>query len=227
MFLMNIDQLSDAELRYIAKQEKLDNWDSMEREDLIETLEEIYDDDSVPAVDKNKKYVKALTDLNSDVLQLPGVEPLPKSFNDNEIHFILTDSSWAYVFWGFDVITKNRIEATKAETVIKVTVLDNENQLQKSYEIVVGNNDDNWNIELPWAGRTYKMTLIIRTSDGDEEIAYSNCETTPVHWTDSAPESLTDSGEYELLVSSLIAKDGTVVDCRDVARIINQYGRNA
>lgn len=223
MVLINIDQLSDAELKYIAKQERLEDWDSLDREDLIETLEELYDDDSIPAVDKNKKFVKSLTDINSDVLQLPGVEPLPKSFNDNEIHFILSDSSWAYVFWGFDVITKNKIDELKAEVFIKVTVLKDADHPQESYEIKVGNEDDSWNIELPWPGRIYKMTLIIRSSEGEEEIAFSEYEETPMHWTDKNSDVLSDSEQFELLASSLISKDGSCVDCRNVRKIVSQY----
>ena len=225
MVLINIDQLSDAELKYIAKQENLEDWDSLSREDLIEELEELYDDDSTSfsAIDTKKKFVKSLTDVNSDVLSLPGVEPLPKSFNDNEIHFIMSDPSWAYVFWGFDTVTKNRIEEENANIIIRVTVLKDETHPQESYEIEVGRNDDNWNIELPWPGRIYKMTLIVRTSEGDDEVAFSEYEETPVHWMDDNSSILSDPNQFEVLASSLISKDGNCVMCRDVFKVLRTY----
>lgn len=222
MVLINIDQLSDSELKYIAQQEDLENWDSLSREELIEALEELYDDDStvLSAIDTKKKFVKSLTDVNSDVLSLPGVEPLPKSFNENEIHFIISDPSWAYVFWGFDTITRKRIEETNASIIIKVTVLKDDIHPMESYEIEVGKDDDNWNIELPWPGRVYKMSLIVRT-DSDDEIAFSEYETTPVRWIDNNYSVLKDRNQFELLASSLISKDGSCVPCRDVIKILN------
>ncbi|MCF0238745.1 MAG: DUF4912 domain-containing protein, partial [Sphaerochaetaceae bacterium] len=45
MVLINIDTLSDSELRYIAQQENLEDWETLSRENLIEELTEIYEEE--------------------------------------------------------------------------------------------------------------------------------------------------------------------------------------
>ena len=45
MILINIESLSDNELRNIAQQEDLADWENLSREDLIEGLEELYGED--------------------------------------------------------------------------------------------------------------------------------------------------------------------------------------
>jgi hypothetical protein len=51
MILINIDSLSTTELQYIAQQEGLATWQSLDREALIDALEEAFEDqdDEIPA----------------------------------------------------------------------------------------------------------------------------------------------------------------------------------
>ena len=43
MVLINIESLSDNELRIIAKQEELEDWDYLNRHELIYELQDLYD----------------------------------------------------------------------------------------------------------------------------------------------------------------------------------------
>lgn len=45
MVLINLDLLSDAELRYIARQEGFSDWETLDREDLTEQLQEKYEEE--------------------------------------------------------------------------------------------------------------------------------------------------------------------------------------
>jgi hypothetical protein len=56
MILINIDSLSTTELQYIAQQEGLATWQSLDREALIDALEEAFEDqdDEIPAALKGK-----------------------------------------------------------------------------------------------------------------------------------------------------------------------------
>lgn len=84
MILINIDSLSTTELQYIAQQEGLENWQTLDREKLIDELEEAYgeqDDDISSSATKNKanrkRFCNALTDFRGNmqnVQGLPGVE---------------------------------------------------------------------------------------------------------------------------------------------------------
>ena len=89
MILINIDSLSTTELQYIAQQEGLATWQSLDREELIDALEEAFEDqdDEIPAVLKGKinrnRYCNSLTDYRGTLQHingLPGVEELPESY---------------------------------------------------------------------------------------------------------------------------------------------------
>ena len=66
MVLIKIDSLSQNELEYIAQQEGIKDFDTLSREELIDELKEIYDDDyseslSVTGENVNKRYVAGLS----------------------------------------------------------------------------------------------------------------------------------------------------------------------
>ena len=45
MVLINIGSLSENELRNIASQEDLEDWETLSRDELIDALEDLYDED--------------------------------------------------------------------------------------------------------------------------------------------------------------------------------------
>lgn len=104
MVLVDIDTLSEAELRDIAQRLDVEDWDSLSREDLIEAIEDNYDDEDVPerisgASSGGHKYVKVLSKMEHEGgFGAPGVEDLPETYNETSIYLILKDANWAYVF---------------------------------------------------------------------------------------------------------------------------------
>ena len=109
MVLIKIDSLSQNELEYIAQQQGIKDFDTLSREELIDELKEIYDDDyseslSVTGENVNKRYVAGLSayrgDVNEELPSLPGVEKLPELYPETAIHVLNKNASWLYCYWS-------------------------------------------------------------------------------------------------------------------------------
>lgn len=220
MVLINIDRLSDSELKYIAEQEELDNYASLSREEIIEALEEIYEDETVSSEKpENAKFIKTLTATESDVSQLPGVTPLPKNYNNTEIHCILRDSNWAYAFWGVSEAQKDKLaEGGPYRLVVKVCLAKSP---EKSYDIEISHDDTSWTIELPIAGEQYYLQLNAKYENGHEvNIAKSETITSPISYFSTHANELLNPDTWSLLVSPLVSNGGETVTSL-TAEIIN------
>lgn len=228
MVLINIESLSDNELRNIAQQEDLEDWNSLSREELIEGLEHLYDEDDDKSFDgitgsSKKKFVNTLTDVQSDnVLSLPGVESLPETYNDTSIHMILKDFNWAYVFWSLSSQQFSELEESGAELILRNTRLDADDQKVAEYDIDVSLSDTNWTVELPYPGFKYRVSLVAVSRGNESVICTSTCLETTCSWFSKHPEELEKDPVFRSIFSSLIMKDGTVIPNRQLLDIVER-----
>lgn len=211
MNLVNIDRLSDAEIKYIAKQENLEGYEDLSREELIEALEEIYDEGDVkPANEHNTaKFLKTIVNTDSDVLQFPGVEPLPKNYNVTEIHCILRDYNWAYCFWSISELDMKKLESEGPFRLgLKAYVTDSS---EKPYLIDITKNDSSWSIELPWPGKGYYLKLIAQFSGKERILAQSETVISPDPYFQKHSTELRNPDTWDVLVSPLLSNGGETV----------------
>ena len=228
MVLINIESLSDNELRNIAQQEDLEYWNSLSREELIEGLEHLYDEDDDKSFDgitgsSKKKFVNTLTDVQSDnVLSLPGVESLPETYNDTSIHMILKDFNWAYVFWSLSSQQLSELEESGAYLILRNTRLDADDQKVAEYDIDVSLTDTSWTVELPYLGFKYRVSLVAVSEGNESVICSSTSLETTESWFSSHPEELEKDPVFRSVFSSLIMKDGTVIPNRQLLDIVER-----
>ncbi len=226
MVLINIESLSDNELRNIAKQEDLEDWDTLSREELIEELEDFYDEDdgTLPEIhsgSSRRKFVNTLTDVQSDnVLSLPGTEPLPESYNETSIHMILKDMDWAYVFWSLSTQQLAEIEETGANLVLRTIRSTESGEEVASYDIDVSISDDNWTVELPHKGYNYQACLIMVNGSEQKTLCRSTVIATKKSWISSHPMELRDDVTFRTLLSSLVLKGGTMTSNKQVEDLL-------
>lgn len=218
MILINIDALSDSEIRYIAQQEDLNDWDTLPREDLIEELEDLYGEDIHEKENSAVKFVKTIVSTSSDVLDLPDVEPIPTSYSDTTINFIAVDFNWAYAFWNIAPVRRKELEDQNASLSIRVCSKDSSNS--ETYDISVSLNDSNWSIELPWEGKTYSLSLVANINGNEQVLCSSNTIYRDKPFISQNRDILKNEDMYKLLASSLISKNNTVLDCSSVKRIL-------
>ncbi len=228
MILINIEMLSDSELKYIAKQENLQGWEDLDRDELIEALQEFYEeDDSSETRDRlsSEKYTKTLTSTHSDnVIQFPGVRQLPETYNETSIHQVLRDSNWAYVFWNTSKQLKDELEENPDWSLFLRNEAIKSNGEKHIFDVEITKDDINWNIELPWKDCTYKIKLMVSK---DKE-AFKLCETKEFHVSSSYYlnncKEVKNETDWLLNFDSLFSKDGRILNNNDVNEIIKCTG---
>lgn len=210
MVLLSVENLPETELRYIAQQENVENWDSLSRDELVEILESIgeldFSDNEKAGVPSNHRFVKGITDVGSDFLQLPGVEPLPTMYNETAVHLVPRDNYWAYSFFSISISDEAKLQENPAELVLRLC------SSKASYEINITPQDECWNVELPWPEETYCLKLIARRNEEDEVLAVSNKITLNHTEILNKPEALDDPDTFKLLVPELTNKNGKLMD---------------
>lgn len=229
MVLINIDTLSDSELRCIAQQEGVEDWEDLSREDLIDSIEEIYEDGN--RLEPNHpsytghRYVKTLTNVDCQgSFGLPGVEELPAAYNETSIHAIAKDANWAYVFWSLSLQDQTQIDESGCTLALRTTVIANDDCPETSFDIDVLGSDMEWSLELPWPGRQYKAVLVMKDpSNGHEGIlAESNIISVEECWLSKHPEALKDRNRFNVLVTPLVTKGGELINNRQVHEILEE-----
>ncbi len=227
MILVNIDSLSLSELRSIAVQECIDGADSLSREDLISRLEEKYEeyDQDTDSKDPNLRYMSGLTDyrdISKYVENLPGVEELPESYPDTEIHLIKKNGSWLYAFWSLSPIDSDRLQNEGAELVLSVTIKNNGNT--EEYDVPVSYLDSEWNIGIPY-GNGYCCIALSAVKDGKKtQLAVSKSEDlTDSYWLNHQEEMKYNDTLYGLYLSLVTTKEGDIVDNPVVREIVQLF----
>ena len=231
MVLINIDTLSDSELRCIAQQEDIDDWDVLSREDLIDSIKELYEDENrLELTDSSytgHRYVRTLTTTDHEgSFELPGVEGLPARYNETSIHFITKDANWAYAFWSLSPQDQSLIDECGDTLAIRTVVLAKGNLPESSFDIEIPGSDLEWNFELPWAGREYKAFLLRKGNESETILAESKVISVGESWLSKHPEILKNKDTFDVLVTSLVTKCGEVINNRQVREILEKAREN-
>ena len=227
MVLINIGSLSENELRNIASQEDLEDWENLSRDELIEALEDLYDDDDSrlegdSSGSSMRKFVNTLTDVQlENDLSLPGTEPLPESYNETSIHMILKDVNWAYVFWSLSAQVASEFEEGSATLVLRNVRMNSDESEQASYDIEVSPSDDNWTVELPHLGYSYQVSLVLKKGEDEKVLCKSSTVSTTKSWLSTHPDVLRDSTTFMTLLSPLVLKGGTVLENKQIQDLID------
>ncbi|MGD1816794.1 MAG: DUF4912 domain-containing protein [Pleomorphochaeta sp.] len=226
MILVDIDNLSYQELKYLAKQEGVEDYDALSKEDLIDELSDIFDivDGTFQFNNRlqntsGQRYVNSLTDIvNGEGFQdLPGVEDLTEIYMETSIHFMLSDLSWGFAYWSISPLTKAKLleedESYLQNVFLRVTSTNNETNETTFYNINVDKDDTCWSINLSELGCTYQVSLCVQNDVGmiialAQSIALSvpfpywvkhtdELENNPVLFNSSFSSIITKQGEYK------------------------------
>jgi hypothetical protein len=229
MVLVDIDTLSEAELRDIAQQLDVEDWESLSKEDLIEAIEDNYDDEIVSdrlsgGASSGHRYIKMMTKTEHEgSFGFPGVEDLPLSYNETSICFLLKDANWAYVFWNISPNTRGELEQNNATLLVRIDVIGKNGEKEDSFDIGITKEDEDWNVELPWRGKQYRAVLVAISGKEEEILAQSNTIGVHESWLDKHLEVLDDPARFNLLFASLVTKGGSVINNRQVRELLDMY----
>lgn len=234
MVHVNLESLSTSELRNLAQSEKIDGFEDMDRDDLIQGLLDKFDidldnfgleDDYAKSL--NIKYVHSFSDYldnTASLSDLPGVEELPSYYQETSIHFLYKNSDWGYAFWSISSLDEEKIEERKGSPILVVT-MDYKNGTREKYDIIISDDDRQWNIGFSLDALSCFVSLVVEYPDGNREIlCQSNVIKLPsIYWLEHRDEMKKNDTLFKVYLSLLTTKTGEVVNNAIVSDIINDY----
>lgn len=232
MIQVNLDSLSTSELRNLAEQEKIESFDELSREELIEELSEMLDDDSNVSADGksstvNMKYVASFSDykdISESVTELPGVEELPEYYQETAIHLLYKNSDWGYAFWSISAMDQEKIDEEKGTPLLMVSI-NYKDGTKENYDIPITSEDKEWNISFTYNGDTCSVSLIVEYPNGKRKtIATSSVlKLADSYWLNHKDEMLENDSLFKVYVSLLSSKTGEIINNTLVKDIMKEY----
>ncbi len=234
MVLVNLESLSTSELRNIAEQEGIEDFSDMDREELIMSLEEKYEEQS-PNLDSDEDIartvnVRNITSLSDNVshsnsiTELPGVEGLPESYQETSIHLLYKNTEWGYAFWSLSSLDSNRIEEEKGTVILAVNMTGRDGK-KETYDILIGDDDRAWNIGFSRGISECSVSLVVEYHNGKREVLV---ESGTIHlpssyWLEHYDEMKRNDTLFKVYFSLLTTKTGEVISNSVVRDIISHY----
>lgn len=235
MMLVNLESLSTSELRNLAEQEQIDDFMDMDRDDLIQSLNEKYEDENSNfdseenniARTVNVKNVSSLSDnVNHSefVTGLPGIEELPDCYQETSIHFVFKNSDWGYCFWSISTLDQTTIEENSGSVILVVTMVNRDGR-KETYDILISNEDRTWNIGFSHDAVQCFVSLVVEYPEGKRDLlVQSNVINLPQsYWLEHPDEMKENDTLFKVYLSLLTTKTGEIVNVSAVQDIIKEY----
>ena len=234
MILVNLEQLSTDELRNLSEQEKIEGFEELSREELIQELSEKYEEeytayglDEDKKSDLNIKYVSSFTDYtdnSENSTQLPGVEDLPDHYEETSIHLLSKNSDWGYAFWSISTLDQEKIDEKKGVPLLLVTLTRKDGDKQ-CYDIPISDEDDEWNIGFSYESKSIIVSLCVDYPDGSRDtLAQSKpLEMSSSYWIDHKDKMRENDSLFKVYLSLITTKTGEIINNSIVKEIIAEY----
>ncbi len=227
MILVDIANLSFQELKYLAKQEGIEDYGNLSKDDLIDELSDIFDivEGSIQFNSRlrsssGQRYVNSLSDSATpkEIKDLPGVVGITELYMETSIHFMLSDLSWGFAYWSISPLTKAKLleedDSYLQNVFLRVTLTNDETNETSCYDITVDKDDTCWSINLADLGSTYQVSLCVQNDAGVIiALAQSHALSVPVpYWFTHSEELEQNPGLFNSSFSSIITKQGDYKD---------------
>lgn len=234
MILVNLEQLSTDELRNLSEQEKIEGFEELSREELIQELSEKYEEeyaayglDEDKKSDLNIKYVSSFTDYtdnSENITQLPGVEDLPDHYEETSIHLLSKNSDWGYAFWSISTLDQEKIDEKKGVPLLLVTLTRKDGE-KECYDIPISDEDDEWNIGFSYESKSIIVSLCVDYPDGSRDtLAQSKpLEMCSSYWIDHKDKMKENDSLFKIYLSLITTKTGEIINNSIVKEIVSEY----
>ena len=234
MILVNLEQLSTDELRNLSEQEKIEGFEELSREELIQELSEKYEEeyaayglDEDKKSDLNIKYVSSFTDYtgnSENITQLPGVEDLPEHYEETSIHLLSKNSDWGYAFWSISTLDQEKIDEKKGVPLLLVTLTRKDGE-KECYDIPIAEEDDEWNIGFSYESKSIIVSLCVDYPDGSRDtLAQSKpLDLSSSYWIDNKDKMKENDSLFKIYLSLITTKTGEIINNSIVKEILADY----
>ncbi len=235
MLLVNLESLSTSELRNLAQQERIDDFLDMDRDELIQSLTEKYEDEN-PNMDSedmniaktvNVKNINSFSDSRDHseyISDLPGTESLPEDYQETSIHFLYKNSDWGYVFWSVSSLDMEKIEEENGSLILVVTFTD-KNGKKESYDILISSDDRTWNIGFSHDAVLCYVSLVEEKEDGKRDylVQSNTISLNRSYWLEHSEEMKANDSLFKVYLSLITTKTGEIISNPVVHEIIKKY----
>lgn len=231
-----LQRLSFAALLEIAAKEGIKVPEGIERESLVEQIQEAMEEDRDEREQSNNSAMR-IKEKKYDIVQDEEVEaqekadyPLPDRYNETRIVALLRDPQWAFAYWDLkDSDISPLVESPDfRELLLRVhetpeaEIADTE---QRSFfDIPVKAADNSWYINLPNPGRAYFIELLSTVGDVEHILCRSNVIHSPLGEAASAYiHEMMDASDNDVMMISGLGDNGTSSFREEIPqRIISQ-----
>lgn len=226
MQLLKIDALSLSELQHIAMQEGMEDWEQLDRDDLIDALEDWFEEQQEDAKQsahvqqiRQRRYQNSLAGYRGNSKPERDINcSLPEFYSETAIRILLRDPTWLYAYWSISTLDSARLKEAYEEyhLILRVATYEYKTDTEIDYfDIIVGEQDNDRNISLPALGKSYRISLLCRGVDEEHQelLCQSERITTDDSWWLHHSEELNQNSElFRMLFSSVVTAGGTLID---------------
>ncbi|MBL7006377.1 MAG: DUF4912 domain-containing protein [Spirochaetia bacterium] len=217
--------LSIEELQQLTTREGVKAVDRYNREELIEILEEIWEEKIADRKLNNdimrlkgKKYDIYREDLNENYKNNEYV--IPEHYPKTYIQLLLRDPYWAYAYWDINQFDLKTLLTKTPEPEFFLRVYEMESKTTEvedslsSFEIPVKAEDSSWYINLPTPGRWYQVDLVYFIGAENEELLCRShmIESPGGYWLNRGEELRKDPDAFKLFLSGVSDSSGHISD---------------
>ncbi len=173
--------LTLEELKFLAEREGVKNTGPLTREELIEILEDIWEEKIADRKLNNdimrlkgKKYDIYREDLNGSYHRMEYV--IPENYPRTSIQLLLRDPFWTYAYWDINQFELQTILTACSDVQFFLRVYELQSRMDDldeplgSFDIPIKAEDSSWYINLPEPGMWYRVDLMYHAEGADTQI---------------------------------------------------------
>ena len=175
-----LQSLSVSELVAVAEQQGIINCEDMEREDLIDSIIDAFEESRLEKLEDDNWTIKSVCrkfDIFQDEeISLEKVTDISDHFNASKVEILLVNPLMAFVFWEYGDSAKELAQKCSRHNHLLLRVHEKNLSDGKEgfFDIPVKFEENKWYINLPSNGCQYYIELICHLSSGDKVLAVSN-----------------------------------------------------
>jgi hypothetical protein len=169
-----------SELVAVAEQQGIINCEDMEREDLIDSIIDAFEESRLEKLEDDNWTIKSLCrkfDIFQDEeIAFEKMTDISEHFNASKVEILLVNPLMAFVFWEYGDSAKELAQKCSRHNHLLLRVHEKNLSDGKEgfFDIPVKFEENKWYINLPSNGCQYYIELVCHTASGDKVLAVSN-----------------------------------------------------
>ena len=223
MVPVKLELLTTEELRNLSEQEKIEGFEDLDREELIQELSDKYEDEaSSDSFEEDKRSSLNLKNVSS----FTDYRDNSAKYEETSIHLLYKNSDWGYAFWSVSTLDQNDIAEKNGKIFLGVnfTSLSGEKDY---HEVSVSEDDTEWYIVMDNSKKSVYVSLCVEYPDGTKDVLAQSktLEIPSSYWLDHSDEMKLNDSLFKVYISLITTKTGDVIGNSVVKDILIEYAK--